>query len=400
MDTQKEIQERFAGMKDKRDFLALINFVRPIVLPGTEKDFSQKQLSWFSSFKFHQSGKKYQSFEIRKKSGKTRTIHAPHAQLKYFQKCLNYILQQVYTPHRAATGFVPGKSIVDNARLHTNANYVYNLDLKDFFPSIDQARLRARLLQAPFQLNATEESRKIASIMALLCCAEMEVERYDTESGEWKKETKNVVPQGAPTSPAVSNIICEKLDRRLSGLARRFNLNYSRYADDITFSSSHNVYHQDGEFVQELHRIIADQNFAINPAKTRLQKRGYRQEVTGLVVNEKVNVNQKYIRQIRKWLYYWEQYGTEKASAIFISQYLADKGHVKSPAAKMQNVLWGKLEYLKMVKGAHHPTYHKLMERYLALTGMDIDSVLNTWSHDSIEAAMEEYYSMLNTVEA
>ena len=125
-----------------------------------------------------------------------------------------------------------------------------------------------------------------------------------------------VLPQGSPASPILTNIVCINLDRRLSGLARRFKLNYTRYSDDITFSSMHNVYQENGEFMTELRRIIADQQFSINEDKTRLQKRGSRQEVTGLVVSDRVNVVRGYARSIGSLLYIWKRYGHDSVYAL------------------------------------------------------------------------------------
>src|SRR5690606_12979703 len=125
------------------------------------------------------------------------------------------------------------------------------------------------------EIKERDNSRKkIANIIAALCCTEMEVERKD-ENGEWISVKRNVVPQGAPTSPVITNIICQKLDFLLTGVAKRFGLKYSRYADDITFSSMHNVYQPDSDFLKELKRIITEQGFHINVNKTRLQKDGY-----------------------------------------------------------------------------------------------------------------------------
>src|SRR5205085_7019565 len=119
-------------------------------------------------------------------------------------------------------------------------------------------------------------SRKnLANIIASLCCTEMEVDRKN-EAGEWERVKRNVLPQGAPTSPVITNIVCQRLDYLLSGVARRFGLKYSRYADDITFSSMHNIYQPESDFIVELHRIITDQNFRIKESKTRLQRDGYR----------------------------------------------------------------------------------------------------------------------------
>jgi hypothetical protein len=180
----------------------------------------------------------------------------------------------------------------------------------------------------------------------------------------------------------------------LSGLAKRFGVNYTRYADDITFSSSHNIYNE-AIFSEELKRIIEeDQKLVINPTKTRLQKAGYRQEATGLVVNEKVNVRRRYVKQIRMWIYYWEKYGYERASDIFSRDYIADKGHVKSGNAKLMNVLDGKLEYLKMVKGVEDGTYVKLKDRFDKLMDINnpIEEILKVWEDEGIVVAMNLYY--------
>ena len=201
---------------------------------------------------------------------------------------------------------------------------------------------------------------------------------------------KTVLPQGAPTSPTITNILCVKLDKRLNGLAKRFNINYSRYADDISFSSQTNVFEKE-EFLNELHRIIEDQKLVINPAKTRIQKAGFRQEVTGLSVNTKVNVNARYIKQLRMWLYYWEKYGYTKADAIFKGDYALDKGHVKNGTPGFENVLMGKLEYLKMVKGEKDATYGKLKARFdkLMSKNSEEEKILRIWENEGIEKAME-----------
>jgi hypothetical protein len=357
------ILSNFNSMKTKEDFLSLLNYAKVIVYGDNAFQFALKHLTYHSNPKANK--KRYTAFSIKKKSGADRVIHAPAKGLKAIQKCLNLIFQVVYADqqHKAATGFVPNKSVVDNAKLHTQSNYVYNLDLKDFFPSIDQARIWGRLKLAPFNLNEKTGRLELTNMIAALCCHKMEVERMQAD-GTWQKELRNVLPQGAPTSPTLTNIICQQLDFYLSAVAKRFNLKYSRYADDITFSSQHNVYQEDGDFIKELHRIITAQNFHIKSSKTRLQKRGYRQEVTGLNVNEQVNVSKRYIKQLRMWLYYWEQYGYEKAYTFFLQQYKADKGHTKKGKPNMANVIEGKLNYLKMVKGINKPVYQKLIERF------------------------------------
>ncbi|MFN8295702.1 MAG: reverse transcriptase domain-containing protein [Chitinophagales bacterium] len=400
------IKQSFAVMKTKEDFLGLLNYAKQLIYGEKTVPFEMKQLNYHINTKVNKN--RYLQFSIKKKSGAERTIHAPSVGLKAIQKCLNLILQTVYTPHKSATGFVPEKSIVDNAKLHIGSIYVYNIDLKDFFPSIDQARVWGRLKCAPFNFNVENENIQLANIIAGLCCHEIEVERKNPQSGEWEKTVKNVLPQGAPTSPMITNIICERLDHRLSGVAKRFGLHYSRYADDITFSSMHNTFVKEDKsvekifgdnttFIREINRIITDQKFTIKESKTRLQKQGYRQEVTGLLVNEKVNVQQRYIKQLRMWLYLWEKYGYEKAATYFSQHYIADKGHTKKLPPVMQNVISGKLEYLRMVKGSDNSTFKKLKQRYKKLTDKNIttknssEDILDLIFTEGLDKAMTRF---------
>ena len=184
------------------------------------------------------------------------------------------------------------------------------------------------------------------------------------EMPDGTKKDFYVLPQGAPTSPIITNMICDKLDHRLGGLARRFGLNYTRYADDITFSSMHNVFQENSDFRKELVRIISDQRFVINDKKTRLQKRGSRQEVTGIIISDRLNVSQKYVRDIRNILYMWEKYGYSVAYAKFFPKYKEEKGHVKKGNPDLVNVIDGKLMYLKMVKGEEDSVYKRLYTKF------------------------------------
>lgn len=506
------IKTAFSRMRSKEDLLQLLNEAKSIVYGEKATPFKMKQLTWHANPKL--GGKRYTEFKIKKKSGAHRTIHAPASGLKALQKTLGFILQCIYEPHSAATGFVRDRSIVDNAKLHVGNKYIYNIDLKNFFPSVDQARVWKCLQLKPFSLSVSdpiqktkiaENSRiipihlpikklddslkgvviglkyegyrflkglwnlqlkaggnilykidedaekefhgiiyvykekssypnitelaeegaikndidaeiilqiylgqlievhqnkllesnpktKLANLIANICCTEMEVERRN-EIGEWVTVKRNVLPQGAPTSPILTNVICQRLDFLLTGVAKRFGLKYSRYADDITFSSMHNVFQADGDFIKELHRIIAEQGFQIKESKTRLQKEGYRKEVTGLLVNEKVNVQKRYIKQLRMWLYYWERYGYDRAYGYFIQQYLRDRTNIKGKP-NMANVISGKLEYLKMVKGEDNDAYLKLRERFNILTNKTdhIAELLSLWESEGIEKAMENYY--------
>lgn len=352
------IKRRVERMKKKEDLLALLNAVKADELGGKGYPFTMKQINFYCNPTSVPNSKRYHDFFIAKKSGGKRRISAPVNGLKAIQTYLNVIFQAVYEPSQWAMGFAQNRSVVDNANVHIGQNYVFNLDIKDFFPSIRQARVWGRLKVHPFNFN-----QELASVIAGLCC--MKVVTEESES--------YILPQGAPTSPLLTNAICDKLDYKLSRLAQHYGLKYSRYADDITFSSMHNVYQKDSKFIKSLFQIIQEQGFVVNEAKTRLQKKGSRQEVTGLIVSDKVNVARKYIEDIRNILYIWQKYGLATAYYRFISHYKKEKGYVKKGEPVLENVIEGKLNYLKMVKGGYDSTYLKLRSQYDTL--MDVPVV-------------------------
>lgn len=379
---QAYISEKFAALESKEDLLILLNEAKKMMYGDNYKAIRLKALNYYANPHFCK--KRYTSFNIPKKNGGQRIINAPVKGLRSILRVLNFVLQAIYEPHPAATGFVQKISIVDNAQAHASKHYVYNLDLKDFFHSFDRNRVKLAFMKKPFNLRKEKNQEQLAFFLSCLCTHPFEVEG----------KLRTVLPQGSPTSPSITNILCLTLDRRLNGLAKRFNLNYTRYADDITFSSSHNVYNKE-EFQSELTRIIEeDQHLKINPSKTRLQKTGFRQEATGLVVNEKANVRRKYVKQLRMWLYFWERYGLKKAEKIYIQDYNKEKGHVKPEQPNIENVIAGKLEFLKMVKGPDDPTYKKLHTRFSKLSNGSprIDRILKAWDTEGLSKAIDLYY--------
>ncbi|MGV8964390.1 MAG: reverse transcriptase domain-containing protein [Candidatus Saccharimonadaceae bacterium] len=348
------IRKIFSEIQTKKDIVYLLNEAKNLLYDKECKPVQLKTLTYYTNPELNK--KRYRKFTIKKKTGGERIINAPVIGLKSLLRPLNFVFQCVHEPHIAANGFVMNKSIVDNAKLHIGNHYVYNLDLKDFFHSFDRNRVKMGFIQEPFNLSGNREP--LAFLLASLC----------THPIELNGEIQIVLPQGSPTSPTITNILCKKLDRRLTGLAHRYGAKYSRYADDITFSSAHNIY-VDETFLKEIKRIIEeDQLLIINPRKTRLQKTVHQQEVTGLIVNQKVNVKQHFLKQIRMWIYYWEKYGYEKAQQIFIRDYITEKGYKKKYKPNLNNVLCGKLEFLKMVKGLKDPTYLRLKSRLDILT--------------------------------
>lgn len=254
----------------------------------------------------------YHQFEIPKKSGGTRKIIAPTGDLKDIQRTLAVLLSYAVTPDTHAHGFIRERSVITNASLHVGKNYVLNLDLKNFFPSITYSQV-ARTLRNHF---SKETAAFIAKISTWTDCNDL---------------PEDILPQGAPTSPILSNMVCEVLDERLSELAKSYGLTYSRYADDITFSSNHSVYSNDSSFWPKLRSTIKECGFQINEAKTRLLKKGSRQEVTGITVGEKLNVSRKWMKRLRAQVFDYEMYGGSD------EEYRS---------------IMGKIAFLKMVRGS------------------------------------------------
>ena len=369
------IQDLWRCMKTKKDLLHLLNVTLAGIYGEHSTMLTMNQLCRFAYSSIE--SKRYTTFQIpKKKKGEFRTIDAPVPMLKYIQRGLNFILQSVYTPNPAAMGFVQRRSVVDNAKVHTGQRLVYNIDLKDFFPSITSGRLLGRLMAKPFSLN-----KEVASIITDLCC-------YTNAEG------KRVLPQGAPTSPTITNIICERLDRNLTRLAKAYGLKYTRYADDISFSGMGNVFADDSRFIKSMQNIIEqEEHFTINPDKTRLCHQGMRQEVTGLSVNRQENVSRTYIKQLRTLLHNWEMDGYDKAQEVFAKHYAETNiRNLKSKGTHhIENIIAGKLMYLKMVKGETDGTYKSLATRFKVL----MDN-LSTQKGSSIALFPDDFIAEIN----
>ena len=234
----------------------------------------------------------YRRFSIPKKSGGLREISAPMPRLKRAQEwILSEILSRIEL-HPAAHGFRKGRSILTNARPHVGMDVVINADLEDFFPTISYRRVRGVFRSFGY-------SEQIATIFALLCCeppaerVELDGRQYHVARGERR------LPQGAPSSPALTNIICRGLDARLSHAARDFGFTYTRYADDLTFSGKDVSSRDVGAILRRLEHVVGEEGFRLHPKKTRVQRAARRQEVTGLVVNQGVSIPRETLRRFR-----------------------------------------------------------------------------------------------------
>lgn len=251
----------------------------------------------------------YRRFTLPKKTGGERTISAPMPRLKRAQYwVLDNVLAKVPL-HAAAHGFVPGRGIVTNAAPHTGRAVVINLDLKDFFPSVTYPRIKG-------VFRALGYGEHVATTLALLCSEnaadELEVDGERFFVGG--KGRDRVLPQGAPTSPMLTNILCRRLDRRLQGLANQLGFTYTRYADDLTFSASPEAAEQVGRLLRRVHHVLRDEGFTPHPDKQRVMRASSRQEVTGIVVNEKPSVSRTERRRLRAALHTAQRKGLDAAT--------------------------------------------------------------------------------------
>ncbi len=286
---------------------------------------------------------RYSHFQITKKSGSSREIKTPDERLKRIQRLLNCMLQIIFEPkaHYCANGFIYGRDIIRNAKPHVNKAFVLNCDIKDFFPSINFRRVKTVLELQPFDLRDKKE--RIGFLIANLCVYQ------------------NSLPQGAPTSPLLSNIVTQNLDRKLNTYSLSRKVKYSRYADDLSFSS--NRYQFDNKFIKKIKNFLTEENFEINSKKTRVKSDMERQQVTGLVVNEKINVKREYIQKVRAMLNNWEKVGIEFARKEFrrhqppnkrnydfvdtISGHVSFIGNIRGKEDRLFKVLHLKLNNLK-----------------------------------------------------
>lgn len=224
----------------------------------------------------------YTSFEIPKKSGGQRLINAPNKELKLIQRKLANELYE-YNSKLAKTNsvsqaFEKGKSIFTNAKIHRKKRFIVNVDLENFFDNIHFGRVRGYFIKNKnFQL-----AEEVATVIAQLTCFE------------------GSLPQGAPTSPIISNYICNIFDLRIIKLAKKYKLNYTRYADDLTFSSNDKYFMENWDaFWGKLKKEVERAGFHLNEKKTRVSYKDSRQEVTGVVVNEKISVKREYYKNTR-----------------------------------------------------------------------------------------------------
>lgn len=296
---------------------------------------------------------RYHSFSIGKKQAGRRYIYAPNEQLKIVQQQLLNLLEQ-YPIHRQAYGFTKGKDFVSNATLHVGKKFIFTFDLQNFFPSINR-----NLVKTFFQMQGIVNYT--AEILTELIC-----------------HPDGFLPQGAPTSPVMTNLILYRFDQNMEALAKKYNCLYSRYADDLTFSTNEDQFpaaiaKQISDTYWEVNPSIVDilgiYGLKVNPKKVHMQQPNMKKVVTGVVVNEKLNVNRSYIKQVRAALYNLKMKKAYKQEVCKVlgrpekHWYWMEREDVR----KALRVLRGQIEHIGNVRGKADTYYLQLLKQHSAL---------------------------------
>lgn len=305
----------------------------------------------------------YLTFSIKKKSGGLREINSPVVQLSHLQRRLTKYLNSIYLTiaHPAVYSFIKeprfdhhseiiftdthdffqkSRSIIGNAKIHVGRKNLLNIDLSDFFGSCSAARVRQVFLRAPFYFDI-----ELATALALVTT--------------YRKK----LPAGAPSSPILTNFIMLGLDKQLADLSRQNKITYSRYADDLTFSSDFFI---SAKTIQSIRGIIDSCGFRINYKKFRIQKNTARQIVTGIKVNKVLNVDRKYIRNLRAILFNWEKMGV---GICALSYFKVKAEEEKIIIEKFKKMVRGRIDFIGNVKGKKNPIFQKLQLRFEKLQG-------------------------------
>ena len=291
----------------------------------------------------------YTDFDIPKKSGGVRRISAPKLQLRNIQQKLKNEIEKYYFPPQYAHGFIKKRSIVSNAKQHINKKWNVNIDIKDFFPSITSQRVYGLFKAKPFSFSS-----KVASLISNLL----------TYNG--------FLPQGSVTSPLITNMIFFSLDRSLAKYCKKNDITYTRYADDITFSSNNRkklnkIYDEHDNSVNDsVVTIIKNNGFEINLDKVRCNFYFKHQEVTGIKTNVKTNIKNFHKYKIRSMIRAWEKYGLENATSDYMTKNKLE-GDVKEFIKTFTDELTGLIAYTHMVLGQESKFYKQVAHRFNVL---------------------------------
>ena len=274
---------------------------------ASELGLTASQLQWLVYHRQVSSSDHYSRFEIPKRNGKKRVISSPKPAMRKAQAWVRENILSDMKYHEAAMAFRPGQSIVDNAQIHAGADVIIRIDLKDFFPSIgfDQVRLLFQSLGY---------NGGVSTVLALICTDSPRAKVVLDGLTQWAALAPRSLPQGAITSPDLANLIAYNLDTRLSAYAEKSGWKYTRYADDLVFSTKTAKPNASG-MIKAVTGICSGEGFVVNEAKTKIMRSPHRQTVTGLVVNDgNIRLSRKDLRRIRAFLHKCDTQGLDKTS--------------------------------------------------------------------------------------
>ncbi len=279
----------------------------------------------------------YKYYQIRKRRGGVRQISSPYADLKLIQRWINDMILSNVPLAESAKGFIPKKSIKDNALPHSGKKVILNVDLLKYFDSITEHRVYGIFKRLGYHKNLAVDLAKLTTV-------EMKYDYFKSFSDKEQKIFSNlyyrkvaVLPQGAPTSPTLSNIASKELDEKLFNLSQESGSSYSRYADDMTFSSDDE---SDLPSVNEIVGIIKEEKLFVNWNKVKKYKKGQRQLVTGLTISDGVHIPKKFKKEIRRHLHFCIKYDPESHM----------KRLGKSELGYYREWLLGKIYYIKSIE--------------------------------------------------
>ncbi|MDT0642833.1 reverse transcriptase family protein [Zunongwangia sp. F363] len=313
----------YAQKLDNLGFPVIFSIEHLAMLMGVQSDFLRHLIGERKKYKYQDEPYKsfrYNYFKLKKRNGGYREIMSPSKDLKFIQK---WILINILEKHHltdSCTGFRKGISIKDNAKPHENSEVVLKVDLLRFFDTITEKRVFTAFADIGYRKNLAVSLAKITTAQhkkqywKSMPRAELKVIGYEAENAP------SVLPQGAPTSPALANILANTMDYRFEKLSEKLGFKYSRYADDLTFSIRGD---QRLPSLRIIKQIIEEEKFVVNEKKIQYLRRGSKQYVTGLTTTNGINVSKKYRKKIGSHIYYCRQFGV--------------KDHLKRIAGKDQN---------------------------------------------------------------
>lgn len=344
---RKERKKQFFPLRQEEELISQLNVIRKDM--DCDGEFRLKEIHEIA-IQPH-----YIITKIPKKSGGTRIISIPETKLAFLQHCLKKLMYKWYKPNDFTYGFIPSRNIVDNAKNHIKKDIIYNIDLKDFFNSISFDVIIEKLIRPPYSF-----SYRVSKLIGELTTIP-------------QPDGLRILPQGAPSSPIFTNIVCAHLDTRLSTFCKKHNIVYTRYADDLSFSFERELLKkwEKGNLKSIIKEIITTEGFKINQNKTRISFKHQRHDITGLIVNQKVNITRKYLKNLRTELHNWEKDGYIVSSYKFFRNEETKINKNKFVPCPMEKVLLGKVSFIKMVKGENDSTYLKYKERLDTLIKRD-----------------------------